>query len=300
MNTWQRWLQAPQTHWLRRALFQVHLWLGVGLGIYALVIGLSGSALLLKSPFYSWFEPKWIEASEATPLTGDVLTAKMQEVYAGYELGFTMEAYEPNRATYVVLNKNGEYFPHYFNQFTGQDNGAANPWPIKTVEWIAGVHTELLMGSQGRKINGLGGLLLVLMSCTGLILWWQGRQRWYEGLLILPSRQRSVWWQLHSFMGFWALLLMLAWGISGFQLGFPQVINKLVAFFDSNPNDELRPNGWLRFFRNVHFARYGEGAVARWAWIVVSFVPTLLFVSGVVVWWRRVILRRWRPAANNN
>ncbi|MEK6396590.1 MAG: PepSY domain-containing protein, partial [Terriglobus sp.] len=32
--------------WLRRALFQIHLWLGVLLSLYVVVIGVSGSALV--------------------------------------------------------------------------------------------------------------------------------------------------------------------------------------------------------------------------------------------------------------
>ena len=61
MSNWQRWLQAPQTLLFRRFLFQVHLWSGIGFGMYVLVISLSGSALLLKSPFYAAFEPKYLD-----------------------------------------------------------------------------------------------------------------------------------------------------------------------------------------------------------------------------------------------
>jgi len=64
MNAWQRWLQAPQTVFFRRALFQIHLWLGIAFGLYVLVISISGSAILLKSPFYNWFEPKNIDPPE--------------------------------------------------------------------------------------------------------------------------------------------------------------------------------------------------------------------------------------------
>ena len=38
MSGWQRWLQQPQRVWLRRALFQVHLWTGLILGLYVVVL----------------------------------------------------------------------------------------------------------------------------------------------------------------------------------------------------------------------------------------------------------------------
>src|SRR5882757_404897 len=42
------WRGDPQRVWLRRAIFQVHLLVGVVLALYSVVIGLSGSALVFK------------------------------------------------------------------------------------------------------------------------------------------------------------------------------------------------------------------------------------------------------------
>ena len=293
MNNWQRWLLAPQTHWLRKLLFQIHLWLGIGLGFYVLLISLSGSALLLKSPFYGWFEPKHIDPpADAVMLPDDEAAKRMAVVYAGYEIGFTFPSADRNQATYVVLNRDGRIYSHYFNQFTGEDLGITNPWPIKTVEWLADVHSELMLGHSGRKVNGVGGLLFILMSLTGLVLWWQGRSRWYEGLVIWPNSRRGLVWQLHAFLGFWALLLMLAWGVSGFQLGFPVFVDHIVDWLDDDLSDGHRPTSWLRFFRAVHFARFGQTAFSRWAWIIASFLPTVILITGFIVWWKRVITKR--------
>jgi len=223
MNSWQRWIQVPQTHWFRQLIFQVHLWMGIGFGLYVLIISLSGSALLLKSPFYEWFTPRKIVPTDAIPLEGDALVARMAEVYAGYQVGFTTLAYEPDDATYVVLNKDGEYFPHYFNQYTGEDAGSAHPWSIKAVHWLANVHDDLLLGQTGKKLNGLGGLLFVLMSLSGILIWWQGRSRWVNGLQIKRRSNRDFIWQLHSFIGFWSLLLMFSGGYPVFSSASPRL-----------------------------------------------------------------------------
>lgn len=285
-------MQAPQTHWFRKLVFQTHLWMGVGFGIYVLIISLSGSALLLESPFHSWFEPRNIEPTDTVPLQGDALTARMAEVYAGYELGFTMPSYEADVATYIVLQKDGEYIPHYFNQYTGEDVGLAFPWPIQAVQWLGDVHDDLLLGPVGEKVNGVGGLLFVLMSFSGLMIWWQGRERWYEGLQIKRHGRRVFTWQLHSFIGFWSLFLMFAWGVSGFQIGFPQFVYTVVERIDPSLPGFLQLDGLLRFFRRVHFTRYGQGPWTNWGWIIVSFLPTVLFISGFTLWLRRVVLKQ--------
>jgi hypothetical protein len=38
MTYWQRWRRKPETAWLRKATFQVHLWSGIGLGLYVLLV----------------------------------------------------------------------------------------------------------------------------------------------------------------------------------------------------------------------------------------------------------------------
>jgi uncharacterized iron-regulated membrane protein len=298
MNSWQRWMQAPQSHWFRKLVFQVHLWMGIGFGLYVLIISLSGSALLLKSPFHGWFEPRNIEPTDAIPLEGEALTARMAEVYAGYELGFMSPSYEPDVATYIVLNKDGEYIPHYFNQYTGEDVGLAFPWPIQAVQWLGDVHEDLMLGRTGQIVNGLGGLLFVLMSLSGVLIWWRGRSRWVEGLQIKRHSKRVFIWQLHSFIGFWSLFLMFAWGVSGFQEGFPEFVYGAVEWFNTGLTDFLPFDSTLRFLRRVHFARYGEGYWANWGWIIVSFLPTVLFISGFTLWWQRVVLKQRDQAKN--
>lgn len=42
------WARQPQRVWLRRVLFQVHLWTGIGAGLYIVVASLSGSAVVFR------------------------------------------------------------------------------------------------------------------------------------------------------------------------------------------------------------------------------------------------------------
>jgi len=292
MNPWQRWLQAPHSSLLRRILFQVHLWFALGCALYILMISLTGTALLLKSPFYSWFEPKFIEPMAVEPLTGADLKERMAEVYEGYQLGFTVEGYKEDEATYIVLQKEGEFIPHYFNQYTGEDLGPARPWPIQGVEWVAGFHYELgLPREQGRRINGALALVFVFLAVSGLVIWWQGKRRWWEGLIIVPGSSRSMLWQLHSFLGFWFLILILSYGISGYQLGFPREMGTFLEFLGVEPGNFR--SGVMGFFRDVHFANPGgQNPFARWAWIFATTIPAFMIISGAYLWWKRVLKPR--------
>jgi uncharacterized iron-regulated membrane protein len=57
MTLWNRWIRQPHRLWIRRALFQVHLWAGIGLGLYVVVICLSGSILVYRETLFRRFQP---------------------------------------------------------------------------------------------------------------------------------------------------------------------------------------------------------------------------------------------------
>ena len=47
-NAWQRWLQHPERFRVRQVLFQIHLWVGAGIGLYVVLMSVTGSILLLE------------------------------------------------------------------------------------------------------------------------------------------------------------------------------------------------------------------------------------------------------------
>ena len=46
------WLKRPQNTWIRKAVFQVHLWAGLSLGLYIAVACVSGSAIVFRNDVY--------------------------------------------------------------------------------------------------------------------------------------------------------------------------------------------------------------------------------------------------------
>lgn len=53
---WQRWLWRPKSTWIRKAIFQIHLWSGLLLGLYVVVVCASGSAIVFRNDIYDWLE----------------------------------------------------------------------------------------------------------------------------------------------------------------------------------------------------------------------------------------------------
>ena len=87
LTLWQRWVRHPQNIWLRRALFQVHLWSGVAIGLYVLLISVTGSVLVYRNELYRAATPTPIISKSAEPrLTDDQLTDAATRLYPGYRV----------------------------------------------------------------------------------------------------------------------------------------------------------------------------------------------------------------------
>jgi len=297
MNNWQRWLQAPATHWLRRLLFQIHLWLGIALGLYVLMISVSGSAIVLRPQISRWFIPSEVASTAGEELIGAVLDARVAEVYAGYEVQFVVPSTRAGRATYVVLKRDEVETTRFFDQFAGVDLGNTFPWPVAAVEWLTRLHDDLLLDRAGRRLNGWGGILFLGMSLSGLLLWWQGSRRWQQGLVIRRDSPRGFNWQLHSFVGFWSLLLMFAWGITAVYFAWPAPFDALIDWLDDDVNDFDRPDGFLLFLIDLHFGRFRGLLWANVLWIFLGLLPAVLFITGLILWYKRVV-KRWLGPQN--
>lgn len=292
MNGWRRWLQAPATHWLHRMLFQVHMWLGIGFGLYILMISLSGSAIVLRPQFSQWFVHSQVSSSEGAALSGVELEKSISATYAAYSVIRVVPASRPGRAVYVELEKNSVSQARFFDQYSGKDLGSNYPWQVASIEWLTKLHDELLLGRDGRKLNGIGGLLLLLMVVSGLTIWWQGSKRWLQGLVLRRNSPRGFLWQLHSFLGFWSLLLMFAWGFTAIYFAWPEPFEMLMDWFDPDLNDVERPDSWLLFLIKIHFGRFRGLLWANILWILLGLLPAAMYISGFILWYRRVVLRK--------
>jgi hypothetical protein len=54
---WSRWWRRPQSLQVRRLLFQIHLWSGIGFGAYIFLISLTGSLLVYRNELLVWATP---------------------------------------------------------------------------------------------------------------------------------------------------------------------------------------------------------------------------------------------------
>ena len=49
MSAWQQWLQHPERVWVRKCFFYIHLWVGAGVGLYIVLMSITGSMIVYRN-----------------------------------------------------------------------------------------------------------------------------------------------------------------------------------------------------------------------------------------------------------
>jgi uncharacterized iron-regulated membrane protein len=339
---WTRWLRRPQNVWLRRALFQIHLWTGIGFGLYVVLISVTGSAIVFRNEIYqSAGSGARIVQARGAKLPVDELKRIVRKKYPDNNLSFIFEGKQPTTATEVWMEHGKERVQRLFDPYTGADLGDSVPQAIRVAAWLARLHTDLLYGETGRKVNGIGAIFLTLLCITGFIVWWPGAMSWRRNLAIdFRSNWKRLNWDLHSAIGFWSFALIFMWAITGVYLGFPLPFQKIINHYSTliqyalpeevtlapgpttylladdpkapppqaksstygkGRRQPIRRSAGDNFIRWIYYLHFGNfaGPKTKSLWVVLGLLPVVLFVTGAIMWWNRVLspaARRAREA----
>ena len=307
---WQRWVRQPQQVWLRRAVFQVHLWSGVAIGLYVLMISVTGSVLVYRNELYRAATPSPIISKSTEPrLTDEQLTDAAARLYPGYRVVNLSRARNQDEAVEVSLVRGSDIQRRLFDPRSASDLGKSVPTGIRLVSFLLDLHDNLLAGQTGRTVNGVGARALIGLASTGLVIWWPGIKTWRRSLTLQRGTGwKSMNWHLHSMIGFWTFGFTLMFALSGVYLGFPEWFQDLA--------DRIQPptpeNAGRRIVDDIvywlaylHFGRingigipcHGPGLcdqTTKAIWALFGVAPAVMFVTGAIMWWNRVLRPYWK------
>jgi len=325
-------VRRPQSVWLRKAIFQIHLWTGIAMGLYVVAISVSGSALFFRNKINEAATGRKIVAGSGRLLTKGELIEAARRAYPDYTPRSVLLGTTPGLEVEVTLDRGTKRKVRVFDPYTGRDLGEAVPYSLRVISWMLNLHVNLLAGPTGRIVNGVCAILLTLLSLTGAVIWWPGIANWRRSLTVNPrANWKRINWDLHSAVGFWTFAFFFMWSFTGIYLVFPApfetFINRfapldyyrlislesepslpfvkastpveLVRVADTKPK-RRRPaihysNGdWIiRTFFGLHFGNFA-GLGTRIVWAVIGLAPPFLFVTGALMWWNRVLRREGR------
>jgi uncharacterized iron-regulated membrane protein len=290
--------RQPQRVWLRRAMFQLHLWIGIAVGLYVVVVCLTGSVLVFRRELMRTFANRPQVSAHApgqAQLTDDALTLAATRAYPAYTVEHIWHGRRDTSPVDIWMHRGPggrTKIAHLFDPYNGADLGETRPLGVRATDWLVSLHDDLLGGMTGRLVNGVGACLVTLLCLTGAIIWWPGAASWRRGLTV---RWRGGWqrinWDLHSAVGFWAFIAVFTWAVSGIYLAFPDPFTAVVDWLE--PGDPLsrlprRGDVALEWLAKLHFGRFA-GIGTKWTWAILGLIPPVLFITGAVMWWNRVL-----------
>ncbi len=231
MKFFQRYLHRPQQLWARRLNFQVHLWVGIVLTLYMIVIGVSGSILVFRPELerLCGFKP-WQGIHSSGPLP-DIATVveNLKTAYPRLRI-VSVDAPSENDATFVAVLEGRGRIKVACSPADGKVLGVF-PRRRTWLDVILDLHESLLIPIHrtGRVLNGIGGALLLLLNLTGMVIWWPGVRNWKRALMVDFQRSwRRINFDLHVSVGFWTILIASFWAFSAIYFAWPREIFRFV------------------------------------------------------------------------
>jgi len=293
MSLWNAWLRHPQKIWLRKAFVQVHLWSGIALSLYVLLMSISGTILIYRVDISrASVRPPQFAIGPGPRLTVDELGQAAHRAYPGYEITDVAQPKKANLPVQISLARGGQKLQRLFDPFTGADLGDAVPAGFRFMEWLADLHDNLLYEPLGRVVNGIGGAATTLLCITGVVIWWPGIDTWRRALTVSWKADAKAFnWGLHRAVGIWSVAFILFWGISGIYLAVPEPFETAVAFLDPTRKSSSKASlgeQALSWLARLHFGRFG-GQPTKCIWALFGLAPIALVITGIWMWWNRVV-----------
>lgn len=239
-------LKARRKLWL-----EVHLWLGLGLGLFLAIIGLTGSVLVFWHELDEALNPALFEAA---PNNGairkpidDIIAAAELSAPKGWDSVWLDAAQENQNYILGFYYSNASSTPEQaeslniaINPYTAEVVGkrvfyhASNPLKHSFVGFFFKLHYAMFLGETGVTIVGVLGVLFIISVLSGLILWWPLTGNWRRVLTI--KRRASIErfnHDLHQTAGFYSLIVLLAVLMSGVYFNLPNQFRWLVERFSA-------------------------------------------------------------------
>lgn len=228
---------------------RLHRWIGLAIALALVPIAFTGSLLVWRDHVDAWVSPH-LFAITGTQLRQPLAqylanaTASAGSLYAPTAIRLPQSDGWPVR---VILRK-ADLIDRddlerervaYLDPPTARVLGINNPRTNFTGT-IRRLHRDLLAPTwSGRQIVGWIGVGLLVLTLTGVWLWWP-RGKFVNGLRWQRSPRTSL--NLHYSGGFWIALPLAIVAITGIYLAFPQTARSVTAAFVEYGPRDARPD----------------------------------------------------------
>lgn len=232
----------------RKLWLKVHLWLGLTMGLLLSIYGITGSILVFHAELEEWLHSDMlvieVPAQPNYRPLADIFSAGRAAMPPQAKLNFATYPRNENVAfklQFAFDDSNG--VAHRWlvavNPYTALVTGkqfhglATDLLPSTFIDFIFELHYALLMPWDiSSPLVGLSGMLLIISTLTGLIVWWPLTGKWRQALAFKTGRGKVRFnYELHKVSGFYTLTVMIPVLFSGVYMVVPHSVVPVLEVF---------------------------------------------------------------------
>lgn len=233
----------------RKLWLEVHLWLGLILGFFISVFGITGSILVFHAEIEELLHPALLTVRPpADKVSYQALTTIYQAGTAAMpkEASLSFSDYPRNETAAFKVNfslplSNGETqnWQVYVNPYTAEVTGkrlmssSDALFPHTFIGFVFELHYALLLGENpGYWIVALMSALLLISVLTGVIVWWPLTGKWLQALTIKrKASSERLNFDLHKTAGIYSTLVLIPVLFSGIYMDTPEYVIPVLELF---------------------------------------------------------------------
>jgi uncharacterized iron-regulated membrane protein len=236
----------------RKVWLVAHLWLGLVLGLFLSIFGITGSILVFHAEIDELLNPTLLTVSvPGTPSAPPAYKPLAELFQAGKEAMpesamHTFANYPRNAEAALKMHFTqpsadgaNESWEVYVNPYTAQVTGkrlmstADSIFPLTFIGFVFELHYALFLGEDiGYKVVGLMGALSIVSVLTGLVVWWPLTGQWLRAITVKwKASAERLTFDLHKTFGFYSTLVLLPVLFSGVYMDVPENVVPVLELF---------------------------------------------------------------------
>lgn len=209
---------------VKQIIRQIHLYLGLISGVVVVIVSLSGALYVFEEEGRALTQHRYFQVQQ----TGEVRRS-LQELTDSVQWHYPKDRivsirFKENRDAAFLFTTKGRKaisVDPYTAHITGVRDLQSDFFSV-----VLDLHRTLLLGKVGKEIVRWNVLIFFVMCISGLFLWWPKQRRFWKKALRIHFRTKN-WkrmnWDLHSVLGFYALLVLLVISLTGMFFVFDTV-----------------------------------------------------------------------------
>lgn len=210
---------------LRKRLVTLHGAIGILAGLFLVIMGLTGSAIVFHQEIDRALNPDLMQVQpQGERVTLESFLTQAQSALPDSRLESVQLPQTPEETYHLSFHSSDEVWRDMaVHPYTGEILGIRRS-DRTLIGFLYAIHHDLLIGKIGLYLVGFSGILLMVQASTGLMLW-TGWRKLASGVRIRWSAPpRLLSFDLHNVSGFVSNLFLLIIGFTGLVIVIAHIV----------------------------------------------------------------------------